>query len=134
MQHGVCAALLLALAALPGCSDVALPLEEAPASAADPGYNELVANHLKTAFKDRASYDAFEISGFRWVHSLKGWAWITCVRFQDHGHPRTYALFIKDGAVVDGRYAVETDACNTQTYTPFDAMRPARAGIQEPLY
>ena len=98
-----------------------------PASGPDPGYNNLVANHLKAVFKDRAFYDAFEISAFRWVHSLKGWTWITCVRFQDHGHPRTYAVFIKDGKLVDSRYAVQTDACNTQTYVAFDAMGPTRA-------
>jgi hypothetical protein len=44
---------------LPGCSDVALPSEQMPASGPDPGYNNLVANHLKAVFKDRAFYDAF---------------------------------------------------------------------------
>ena len=78
---------LLALSVLPGCSDVASPSEQMPASGPDPGYNNLVANHLKAVFKDRAFYDAFEISAFRWVHSLKGWTWITCVRFQDRDLP-----------------------------------------------
>jgi hypothetical protein len=105
-----------------------------PASGPDPGYNNLVANHLKDIFKNRASYDAFAISALRWVHSFKGWAWMTCVRFEDNGHPRTYAVFIKDGKVIDSRYAVQTDACNTQTYAAFDAMGPARAGALGPLY
>ena len=26
------------------------------------------------------------------------------------------AVFLKDGKVIDGRYAVQTHACNTQTY------------------
>jgi hypothetical protein len=43
-------------------------------------------------------------------------------------------LFIKDGKVIDGRYAVQTDACNTQTYAVFDAMGPTRAGVLGPLY
>jgi hypothetical protein len=128
LWHAAGAALLLAFALLSGCSDLALPSEEVPASGADPGYNNLVANHLKAAFKDRAFYDAFEISAFRWVHSL------TCVRFEDHGHPRTYAVFVKDGKFVDRRYAVQTDACNTQAYAPFDAMGPTRAGVLEPLH
>ncbi len=127
-------AALLALALLPGCSDLALPSEETPAFGPEPGYNNLVANHLKATFKNHASYDAFEISAFRWVHSLKGWTWSACVRFQDRGHPRTYAVFIKDGKVVDGRYSVQTDACETQAYAPFDAMRLARPGTLEPLY
>ena len=134
LRYAAGAALLLALAVAPGCSELVLSMEEAPASGADPRYSELVARHLDTVFKDRAFYDAFEISGLRWVHSLKGWTWLTCVRFQDRGHRRVYALFIKDGAVIDGRYAVQTDACDAQTYVPFDAMRPANAGFQQPLY
>ena len=134
LQHAAGAALLLALSVLLGCSDVALPSEEMPASGPDPGYNKLVANHLKAVFKDRAFYDAFEISASRWVHSIKGWTWMTCIRFQDQGHPRTYVLFIKDRNILDSRYAVQTDACSTQTYVPFDAMGPTRAGVLGPLY
>jgi hypothetical protein len=116
VQQAACAALLLALLLLPGCSELALPSEEMPAAGADPSYVNIVAHHLKTLFKNQASYDAFEISPFRWVHSLKGWAWLTCVRFQDQGHPRVYSVFLKDGRVVDGRYAVVTDACDEQSY------------------
>jgi len=132
-RHAVGAALLL-LVILPGCSGVPL-VDEMPGSEPDlPGYNKLVANHLKATFKNLASYDAFAISTFRRVHSFKGWVWMTCVRFEDKGHPRTYAFFIKDGTVIDSRYAVQTDACNTQTYGVFDAMGPTRAGILGPLY
>jgi len=95
-RHAAGAALLLAVALLPGCGDVALlPSEEMPASGADPGYNSLVAKDLKNNFANLATYDAFAISAFRWVHSFKGWAWMTCVHFEDNGHPRTYAVFIK---------------------------------------
>ena len=59
---------------------------------------------------------------------------MTCVRFEDNGRPRAYAVFIKDRKVIDSRYAVQTDACNTQTYLAFDAMGPTRAGILGPLY
>ena len=137
VQHAAYAALLLAPLLLPGCSELALPSEEMPAAGADPSYVNIVAHHLKILFKNQASYDAFEISPFRWVHSLKGWAWLTCVRFQDQGHPRVYSVFLKDGRVVDGRYAVVTDACDEQSYAMFDAMRgtaTARPGIQSPLY
>ena len=70
-RHAAGAALLLLVTLLPGCSDVALA-DEMPASEPDPGYNNLVAKHLKDTFKNRASYDAFAISAFRWVHSFKG--------------------------------------------------------------
>jgi hypothetical protein len=130
LRHSAAATLLL----LSACSDVALPSEDMPSSGPDPGYNNLVANYLKNTFKNRASYDAFAISAFRWVHSFSGWAWMTCVRFEDNGHPRTYAVFIKDGKVVDSRYAVQTDTCNTQAYAAFDAMGAMRSGVLAPLY
>jgi hypothetical protein len=134
-RHAVGAALLLLVTLLPECSGHAPLVDEMPASEPDlPGYNNLVANHLKATFRNLASYEAFAISAFRRVHSLNGWAWMTCVRFEDKGHPRTYAFFIKDGRVIDSRDAVQTDACNTQTYAVFDAMGPRRAGILGPLY
>ena len=58
-RYAAGAALLVMVAWLPGCSDVALPSEEMPASGPDLSYNKLVANYLKSAFKNRASYDAF---------------------------------------------------------------------------
>lgn len=115
------AALTLALVTLPGCSELAQPSEVAP-PAAPPPYVSLAAKYLLSALQDRTPYDGFEISSLRWVNSLKGWAWLACVHFRDHGHPRSYALFIQDNAVVDARYAVETDACETQTYTQFDLV------------
>jgi hypothetical protein len=138
MQKAAYAALLLTLAVFAGCSGLAVSKEDMPETSADPAYNELVAKRLKSAFKDYASYDAFEISDFRWVHSVDGWSWLTCVRFQDHGHRRTYALFIKASAIINSRYAVQADGCDTRTYSPFDqttgATKPASAGRLEPLY
>ena len=68
----------------------------------------------------------------------RGWNWLACVHFRDHGHRRIYALFIERDAVVDARYAVETDACESQAYTQFDIIsgvigRPT-APVQGPLY
>jgi len=132
------ALLLLALAVLPACSSIALPREDPSGSGDDPASTKLIADYLKGSFKDHAAYEAFEISGARWVHSLKGWSWLTCVRFQDHGRARRYAVFISKGAVVDGRYAVESDACDAQTYAPFPVMmegvKPVSPGAQGPLY
>jgi len=123
---------------LPACSGFDLPPQAAPTASPDPNYNTLVANQLKTLFKDAASYQAFQISSYRWVRAMKGWSWRTCVRFQDQGHPRTYVLFIQDGAVVDSRYAVETDACARESYAPFDqaigTINPADFGMRQPIY
>lgn len=134
VQQVARAGLLFALLLLSGCSDLALPNEATPPTNADPSYLNVVAYHLKSVFKDQAYYDAFEISPFRWVHSLKGWSWLACVRFQDRGHPRIYAVFVKDGQALYSRYAVQTDACDAETYVLFDAMRGGRPGIQSPLY
>ncbi len=112
------AALVASLIVLSGCSELALPSEAAPPPAPPPAYVSLAAKYLSLALKDRAAYADFEISGLRWTDSIKGWTWLACVHFQDRGHLRSYAIFIQDNAVVDARYAVETDACETQTYTP----------------
>lgn len=129
--------MLLALL-LPACSPLALPQKQMPAAGPNASYEKLIASEINSLFKDRASYQAFEISRARWVHAIKGWSWRTCVRFQDHGNRRTYTLFIKDGVVIDNRYAVETDGCNGETYAPFDpatgTLRPVSFGAQKPIY
>ena len=110
---------LLALI-LPGCAQLAQPSEVPPS--VEPPYASLTSQYLASVMADRASYGDFEISGLRWIHSLKGWSWLACVHFTDRGHVRTYAIFIQNDAVIDGRYAVQTDACGSQTYTPFDVV------------
>lgn len=137
MQNAARAALLLPLVLL-GCSSLVLPKEDAPALGPDPTYNRMIAERLQKSFKDIRTYDSFEISEFRWVHTVKGWTWLTCIRFEDHGHKRAYALFLTEKEIIDSRYAVETDGCDTQTYSPFDLIAgqtsPANAGGLAPLY
>ena len=130
-------ALALALLTLPCCGELAQTSEVMPPGP-EPPYVPLVANHLRTVLVNLSFYDGFEISGLRWVHSIGGWNWLACVHFRDHGRLRTYALFIPRDTVVDARYAVETDTCESQTYTQFDLMsgvigRPT-APVQPPIY
>jgi hypothetical protein len=136
LQGAAWAALLLPLV-LPGCSALSSPKEDTPAAGPDPTYTALIVKYIK-AFKDYETYDSFEISGPRWVHSLKGWSWLTCLRFQDHAHTRVYAFFIKEREVLNSRYAVETDACDAQTYSPFPLLTgktpPGTSGGLEPIY
>ena len=114
-----CAFLALMLALLPGSAQLAQPGEAPPS--VEPPYVSLTSKYLASIMKDPTTYyEDFEISEVRWVHSFKGWSWLACVHFTDHGHLRTYAIFIQNDAVVDGRYAVQADACGSQTYTPFD--------------
>jgi hypothetical protein len=129
---------MLVLLGATACSELAQSSQAASAPPTQPPYVSLTAQYLLSTLKDRFAYDGFAISGLRWVPSLKGWAWLACVHFQDHGHLRSYAIFIQGNAVVDGRYAVETDACATQAYTPFDMMTgqlgQPTPSAQPPLY
>lgn len=96
--------------------------QSAPSSL-DPSYPEVIADRLKTTFKDYASYELFEISTPRWVHSFKGWNWLVCVRFLDRGRRRSYALIFNDSKVFEGHYAYQTDNCGTESYVVFEQMR-----------
>ncbi len=80
--------------------------------------------------------DGLEISEPRWTQSNRGWSWLACVHFQDRGHRRTYAVFFNESDVIDGRYAVQSDGCNAQTYSPFDlgSGGPRSLGDTGPLY
>jgi hypothetical protein len=98
------------------------PARSEPPSAPDPSYQNVIADHLKTTFKNYPTYEQFEISAPRWVSSVKGLNWLVCVRFLDRGHRRSYALLFNGSSVVDGHYAYQTDNCGTQTYVVFEQM------------
>jgi len=136
LRNAARAALLLPFV-LVGCSSLALQPEDAPAAGPDPGYLKAIAKRMQSTFTDLGSYTGFEISDFRWVHSARGWTWLTCIRFDDAGHRRWYAMFLKDNDIIYSRFAVEADACDVQNYTPFDltgASRPASPGNLTPLH
>jgi hypothetical protein len=138
LRDCVRATLFLPLTLL-GCSGVALTQTDAPASAPNPAaFHKIIGDYLKELFKDIAAYESFEISDARWVHTVKGWSWLSCVRFQERGHVRTYAVFIQTDKVVDSRYAVTTDGCGEQTYAPFDDIpvtaKPSNGVELDPLH
>jgi hypothetical protein len=134
------AALLSALAMMvQGCSSMAVPGGATPpAEGVDPAYVKFIATYMKNNFKELSPYDPAEISTPRWVESVKGWTWFTCVHFMEHGHRRTYSLFFNQTAVVDARYVVLTDGCGKQTYSPFDltssGVRSGAIGDNGPIY
>jgi hypothetical protein len=115
-------AVALMLFVSPGYAQIAQPSEAATPPAEQPAYAAIAAKYFSSTMADRASFENFEISALRWVHGLKGWSWLACVHFLDRGHLRTYSLFIQNDAVIDGRYAVQTDSCGAQSYTPFDVV------------
>src|SRR5215831_18320688 len=132
------AILALVLLTSPGCAQIAQPSEAATPPAEQPAYAALAAKYFSETMADRLSFENFEISELRWVHGLKGWSWLACVHFVDHGHRRTYALFIQNDAVIDSRYAVHSDSCGSQSYMPFDVVTGVlgqpTAPRQPPLY
>ena len=109
-------------ACLSGCAGLAAGNAEVPLTSPDPSYRQVVATHLKDVLKNYSAYDSFEISDPRWVHSIKGWTWLTCVRFRDQGRVRSYAPFLDGNKIVDDRFAVQTDSCDLQAYYPFERM------------
>ncbi len=125
------------LIAMPSCGQIAPP-DNAQPLGPQPPYVSLAAKYMQANVKDLRSYDGFEISPLRWVSTLKGWSWLACVRFHDHGHGRIYAIFYQNDAVSDARYAVETDGCEAQSYTQFDLLSGVlgqpTAPTQEPIY
>jgi hypothetical protein len=134
-QNPAWAAFVLGLV-LSACSSLSLPQQDTPTSGPDPTYNDQVAKKIKETFTEYASYDAYEISDYRWVHSMKGWLWLTCVRYQDKGRKFTYALFLNQKEIVDNRFAVAADGCGSQTYMPFVQMggKPTGSSGLDPLY
>ncbi len=120
---GAVLALLLCLPpSLTACSSLAAPSEDAPPAELVPNYRQLVADKLRAAFRDYVAYDNFQIAEPRWVHAVRGWSWLICIRFEDHGRPRNYALYLQSDKFVDNRYAVGSDSCDTQVYAPFELM------------
>ena len=139
LQHAALrVALVPTLVLLAGCSSLAGPQDGAATAPLNSDYRRMIATHLKAAFMSWPMVGPAEISNPRWVLGNKGWSWQVCVRFQDRGHRRTYAVFFKGSEFLDERYAVLTDACDAQTYSEFDlnsgAMRPGAVGDPGPLY
>jgi hypothetical protein len=132
------ATLLLPLVLL-GCSSVALPQSDAPPAEANAAaFHKIIGAYLTESFKDIGTYDSFEISEARWVHTAKGWSWLSCIRFQERSHVQTYAVFIRTDKVVDSRYAVTTDGCGEQAYAPFNDIpvmaKPSNGVGLDPLH
>jgi hypothetical protein len=129
---------LLLLGALPACSSMSVAPETAPAAGPDPAYLNKIAVRFKTQFKTKPPTNGLELSQPRWLLSNNGWSWLVCMRFQDQGYRRGYVMYFDNKEILDNRYAVLSDGCDTQTYTPFDLetakLVPQATGTQGPVY
>jgi hypothetical protein len=64
------AVLALVLIFVSGCAQLAQPSEVPPLT--EPPYALLASPYLASVMTDRGAFEDFEISGLRWVHSIKG--------------------------------------------------------------
>ena len=118
--------LLMTLAALGGC---ALPID-APNWASDDSagpepvnYRFVVANDLHKIAGQDLEARLFEISPPRRVNMQRGATWMACVkelRFPSRTARTYHSVFIQRDRIVESRFAVVLDQCETETYTPFD--------------
>jgi hypothetical protein len=86
----------------------------------EPDYRLIVTNGLNGIVGSPNIDGTVQISGVRRVSSLKGAAWVVCLRTQQLPlPPRHYAVFIQRNQIVSSRLSVVIDQCELQTYTPF---------------
>ena len=115
----------VALAMLGGCSSTFFFLPETP-MALDQGptdYQALVAKDL-VALPNRSSMGPLEISPLRQTRLAQPGDWFACVRTTLQERPIFFAVFIRDGKVIDRRQAVVVDGCAEQRFAPLPSEAP----------
>ena len=68
--------------------------------------------------KNVETYAPFEISGAQQVFSLKGWAWLVCLKGNNGDRPIYFGVFIQGNSIVSIRVNVGVDLCPHQLYEP----------------
>lgn len=129
--------MLTLLTCLPACTSVGMAPQSAPTAGPSPTYLSQIAGRLKAQFK-KPPTDGLELSEPRWLLSSNGWTWMVCIRFQEQGYRRSYVMYFDAEHVLDEHYAVLSDGCDSQTYTPFDLetakLVQQTIGTQGPIY
>jgi hypothetical protein len=94
-----------------------------------PDYRRIVTDAIDKILPGRVATDELEISDTRLVDSLKGPAWLTCLKIDPRGHPRHLAIFIQDNKIAEWRSGLVIDQCHKASYTPLvvpaSAKKPA---------
>jgi hypothetical protein len=80
-------------------------------------YQALVANNLRE-LKDRTSLGPLEISPLRQTRLAQPGDWFACVRTTVQEQPTHFALFIREGRVIERRQAVLVDGCAQEQFQP----------------
>ncbi|MBM3527008.1 MAG: hypothetical protein FJX62_02860 [Alphaproteobacteria bacterium] len=128
--------ILLALAmALGGCTSMSGPPgppappplpslpDLSPSGIAGPepaAYRAIIAVSLSSIMGNPERAGALQITQPRRFPSLKGPAWIVCVKSSHWPVPRHYAIEFQHSRIVSSRLSVVLDHCELQSYAPFD--------------
>jgi len=107
-------------ALLAGCSlsEVALSPQNDIAGPT-PNYRKLITAQLASIVGEGRRPQGLRISAPRRVDSVKGIAWLVCLRADADTQPLDYAILIQEERIVDSRTAARTDQCYAQLYEPF---------------
>ena len=116
---------------LAGCSlsEVALSPHNDVAGPA-PNYRKLITANLVSIVGEGKRAQGLRISGLRRIDSLKGPAWLVCLRADADAKPLDYAILIQEERIVDSRTAARTDQCQDQTYEPFGVLVDSQSVIR----
>ncbi len=130
LVHLILFAALLAL--LTGCAmlDLLPELKNDDPAGPEPSYRSIIALRMDQILGTAAPTEALLISGVQRVDSMKGPAWLACLRATGNLLPRHYAIFIQRGRMVASRLSVLIDQCEMQAYMPFDWRAEAVAPVQ----
>jgi hypothetical protein len=118
----------VAASLLSGCSstffflpDTPMALESGPAD-----YQAAVAKDLDQ-LKARAPMGPLEVSPLRPTRLAQPGDWFVCVRTTIQERPTYFAVFLREGRVIDRRQAVVIDGCADEQFQPLlvvEAVRP----------
>jgi hypothetical protein len=83
-------------------------------------YRAVIGISLRGIMGDPQRAGALQITEPRRFPSLRGPAWIVCVKTSHFPLPRYYAIVFQHSRIVESRLSVVLDHCELQSYTPYD--------------
>ena len=86
-------------------------------------YKQLASGRVKQ-LKYSGGLVAPTISPLRKSHTVAFADWMACVRGEEEGNRRTFAVFYRDRAIADFRHAVVIDGCDSE---PYERLEPETA-------
>ena len=118
--------------ALTGCAlEAALPPPSRDDISREPNYRAIVANEIGTIVGDPSKLGVFEISEPRRSDSMKGPAWLVCLKSNVYTQPKYHAAFILNGKLLDSRFSVTMDRCEDQSYTQFHYLPVTSPAVRD---